>query len=103
MNSGWVRVCVLVREARGTQWKQKLMDHQSAESILGVPPVRQPPGSDLGDEGARDGGGVLCAMRIWVKDKYIPPSLLEVTNKPTHQRRIIKNNLHKLSVVGALF
>lgn len=26
-------------------------------------------------------------------------SLLEITNKPTHQRRIIKNNLHKLSVV----
>ena len=26
-------------------------------------------------------------------------SRLEITNKPTHQRRIIKNNLHKVSVV----
>lgn len=30
-------------------------------------------------------------------------SRLEITNKPTHQRRIIKNNLHKVSVVWALF
>lgn len=86
------------------------MEHQSEEGIQGHLAGPRCPGSPLSAStrdqilgwGAARGGG-LCAVKIWVKDKYVPPSLLAVTNKPTHQRRIIKNNLHKLSVVGALF
>ena len=95
-----------------TQWGKLSRVSGGASMLGGVPSSWQCPGILFGMGWGTRGmyGGDLGSLSPSLSLPYSPSlssflslSLLEITNKPTHQRRIIKNNLHKLSVVWALF
>lgn len=100
-----VRVCVCFKseapnwnKSLWKSWWGKLSRASGGASLPGAYSLWQCSGSHLGL-----GGHQGCELEGSRSRTNAFLSLLEITNKPTHQRRIIKNNLHKLSVVWALF
>lgn len=90
-------------KAYGNHSERSCLRHLEGLCYLGYPLDDTVPGIRLRVRGTGEVGGGRGRELRDLGQGQTHPSLPEITNTPTHQRRIIKNNLHKLSVVRALF